>query len=70
MPSFFYYSEDNLLLDFGKDVELGSTPSRLVHITNHTAIAAPFHIAVEHFESAKPPSPPEKETKDQSKRFV
>ncbi|XP_071803084.1 deleted in lung and esophageal cancer protein 1-like [Asterias amurensis] len=61
-------SEDNLLLDFGKDVELGSTPSRLVHITNHTAIAAPFHIAVEHFESAKPPSPPEKETKDQSKR--
>ncbi|XP_022081791.1 deleted in lung and esophageal cancer protein 1-like [Acanthaster planci] len=62
--------EDNLLLDFGKKVELGSTPSRVVHVTNHTAITAPFHIILEHFGSAKPPTPPDKdkEAKDSSKR--
>ena len=38
---------------------MGTSPSCLVHIKNHTAIEAPYDISVEYFEAAKPPTPPQ-----------
>ncbi|XP_077978029.1 deleted in lung and esophageal cancer protein 1-like [Glandiceps talaboti] len=52
-------SDDTLILDYGQNVELGTTPKRYVHITNNTAIAAPFNMSVDYFIAGKPPTPPE-----------
>ncbi|KAI8513172.1 Deleted in lung and esophageal cancer protein 1, partial [Branchiostoma belcheri] len=48
---------NDLVLDFGTDVEIHGNPRRFLHITNHTAIVAPFSIHVDYFH-ARPPSPP------------
>ena len=37
---------------------LGETPKALVILTNKTAIATKFNIAVEHFCAARAPTPP------------
>ncbi|CAH1233881.1 DLEC1 [Branchiostoma lanceolatum] len=50
-------SNRDLVLDFGQDVQIHSNPRRFLHITNHTAIMAPFSIQVDYFH-ARPPSPP------------
>ncbi|XP_072179053.1 deleted in lung and esophageal cancer protein 1-like [Diadema setosum] len=50
-----------LALDFGSEVELMSTPSRVLVITNHTAIPAPFNLIVDKFAAGKPPTPPPRE---------
>ncbi|XP_070564757.1 deleted in lung and esophageal cancer protein 1-like [Ptychodera flava] len=49
----------DLMLDFGKNIQLGSNPKKYVHLTNNSAIAAPFNIAVDYFIAGKPPTPPE-----------
>ncbi|XP_041478167.1 deleted in lung and esophageal cancer protein 1-like [Lytechinus variegatus] len=48
-----------LALDFGDDVELATTPKRLVYLTNHTAIPAPFSLTVNKYTAGKPPTPPQ-----------
>ncbi|XP_030846689.1 deleted in lung and esophageal cancer protein 1 isoform X1 [Strongylocentrotus purpuratus] len=48
-----------LALDFGDDVELANTPKRLVYLTNHTAIPAPFSLTVDMYSAGKPPTPPQ-----------
>ncbi|XP_078681945.1 deleted in lung and esophageal cancer protein 1-like isoform X2 [Branchiostoma floridae x Branchiostoma belcheri] len=48
---------NDLVLDFGTAVEIHGNPRRFLHITNHTAIVAPFSIHVDYFH-ARPPSPP------------
>ncbi|KAJ8025227.1 Deleted in lung and esophageal cancer protein 1 [Holothuria leucospilota] len=55
--------DDLISIDFGTEVEVGSTPSRIVLIQNHTAITAPFSIALEYFVAGKPPTPPESHKK-------
>ena len=68
--SYFRFAENSeddketpLLLDFGPEVELGETVTRQVFIKNHTAIAAPYNIRVEHLPAAKPPTPPSMDDK-------
>ncbi|XP_052802383.1 deleted in lung and esophageal cancer protein 1-like isoform X2 [Mya arenaria] len=51
-------SQDELKLDFGKEVALNSSPKLYLHLTNNTAITAPYSISLENFFS-KPPTPPE-----------
>jgi hypothetical protein len=49
--------DEDLLLDFGPDNQLGSMPKCELYIRNFSAIEAPFSLRVEKF-CAKPPSPP------------
>ncbi|XP_071812080.1 deleted in lung and esophageal cancer protein 1-like isoform X2 [Apostichopus japonicus] len=56
-------TEEEIAIDFGSEVEIGSSPSRFVHIKNHTAIEASYKISVEHFVAGKPPTPPESSRK-------
>ncbi|XP_060064823.1 deleted in lung and esophageal cancer protein 1-like [Ylistrum balloti] len=50
------YFED-VCLDYGEMVDLGSTPKVFLHIRNESGITAPFNLNMEHF-MAKPPTPP------------
>ncbi|PIK33827.1 putative deleted in lung and esophageal cancer protein 1 [Apostichopus japonicus] len=56
-------TEEEIAIDFGSEVEIGSSPSRFVQIKNHTAIEASYKISVEHFVAGKPPTPPESSRK-------
>lgn len=56
-------TEEEIAIDFGSEVDIGSSPSRFVHIKNHTAIEASYNISVEHFVAGKPPTPPESSRK-------
>ncbi|XP_060555800.1 deleted in lung and esophageal cancer protein 1-like isoform X2 [Ruditapes philippinarum] len=49
---------DELRLDFGKEVALGTTPKMYLHLSNNTAITTPYTFTIESFFS-KPPTPPE-----------
>ncbi|CAB4001497.1 Hypothetical predicted protein, partial [Paramuricea clavata] len=49
--------ENQLSLNYGK-TGLGETPKALVILTNKTAIATKFNVAVEYFCAARTPTPP------------
>lgn len=49
--------ERHLTLNYGKTC-LGETPRALLILTNKTAIATKFSVAVEHFCAARTPTPP------------
>ncbi|XP_053374594.1 deleted in lung and esophageal cancer protein 1-like isoform X2 [Mercenaria mercenaria] len=51
-------NQDEVKLDFGKEVSLNSTPKLYLHLTNNTAITTPYTFTMESFFS-KPPTPPE-----------
>ena len=59
IDQFLCSEPEELRIDFGSDVKLGSSPMRRLYIRNNTAIMAPFNICVEKF-SVRPPTPPEK----------
>ncbi|ESO99858.1 hypothetical protein LOTGIDRAFT_238688 [Lottia gigantea] len=49
---------EELKVDFGNEVQLGSTPRMYLYICNQTAIPASYSITVENFP-VRPPSPPQ-----------
>ena len=49
--------EEHLSLNYGR-TGLGETPKALLILTNKTAIATKFDVAVEHFCAARTPTPP------------
>ena len=58
--SFHFISEknENIKLNFGDKVELGSVPKLYLHVQNRTAITARYPMGMENFFS-KPPTPPD-----------
>lgn len=49
--------ENQLVINYGK-TNLGETPKAQLILTNKTAIATKFDVAVEHFSAARTPTPP------------
>ena len=54
----FQKKNENIELNFGDKVELGSVPKLYLHVQNKTAIKARYHMGMENFFS-KPPTPPD-----------
>jgi len=55
-------------LDFGSNIALNSSPKLYLHISNNTAITAPYAVCLENY-FAKPPTPPEKKKADQDRNL-
>ena len=56
--SYHFRKIENIELNFGDKVELGSVPKLYLHVQNKTAITARYHMGMENFFS-KPPTPPD-----------
>ena len=56
--SYHFRKNENIELNFGDKVELGSVPKLYLHVQNKTAITARYCMGMENFFS-KPPTPPD-----------
>ena len=55
---YHFRKKENIELNFGDKVELGSVPKLYLHVQNKTAVAAKYRMGMENFFS-KPPTPPD-----------
>ena len=56
--SYHFRNNENIELNFGDKVELGSVPKLYIHVQNKTAITARYRMGMENFFS-KLPTPPD-----------
>ena len=56
--SYHFRKNENIELNFGDKVELGSVPKLYLHVQNKTVITARYRMGMENIFS-KPPTPPD-----------